>query len=108
MSVAVRELLIDSLALAEAQLEAARTLDIVGLTEASEARQSVLLELEHVDPSKVRGVPELEELVLQNQELDERLAVVLEAASAAFRAVTSAGSGPSVYNSSGQLRGGSQ
>jgi hypothetical protein len=105
MSASVRELLTDSLALAEAQLEAARTLDIDALTESSEARQAILLELEQVDPNQVRSDPELEELVLQNQEIDERLMVVLEGATAAFRAVT-AGDGPSVYNASGQLRGG--
>lgn len=106
MSASVRELLTDSLALAEAQLEAARTLDAATLQDVSEARAELLEELAQVDPEAVRASTELRDLALQLSELDQRLSTVLEAALSAFRGATASPDGPATYTSSGQLRGG--
>lgn len=107
MAAPLAELLEDSLALAEAQLEAARTLDAVGLDEATVARQDVLFELNLIDPDEILADPGLRKLVEQNHEIDQRLTTVLEAALSVFRAVGESVGKPSTYDATGQLRGGS-
>jgi hypothetical protein len=100
------ELLTDSLALAEAQLEAAKALDLEALRETTAARQDLLFELKHAGLDALRADPRAEELLAEHREIDDRLEAVLHSALTALRGALDTGAGGATYLADGRIRGG--
>lgn len=106
MSVDPIELLTDSLALAEAQLEAAKAMDVEALREATAARQDLLFELKHAQRDGLAEDPRLLELLREHREIDDRLEAVLQSALTAFRGALHPGDTGTTYLADGRIRGG--
>jgi hypothetical protein len=100
------ELLTDSLALAEAQLEAAKTMDVEALRDATAARQDLLFELQHAGTDALRDDPRLLPLLREHREIDDRLEAVLQSAVTALRGALDPGSAGTTYLADGRIRGG--
>lgn len=97
------EILADTLAIAETQLEAARTLDVPALNEATALRGELAFELQIALEGKPDRTADVEELVFQLTEIDDRLQTILIAGAAAIERLRSADL-PETYTSEGRLK----
>jgi hypothetical protein len=107
MESSVPELLRLAIAAAEAQLLAARALDMPALREANAARQEVQFELDLVDIDNIAEEErsEVRALASELKTMDDRLTRVLDAGLRVFKAVAPQGA-PPAYTADGRLRGG--
>jgi hypothetical protein len=106
----VNEILRDSIAIAEEQVEAARRLDVAALTESTGFREDLVTELaQAVDAEKTMSnggnLPhDTEELAFQLSELDTRLETLLGAGLTTLEKLRGARS-PDTYTFEGRLKG---
>jgi hypothetical protein len=102
---AAEMLLKNILAVAEEQIKCARSLDVLGLGEATARRQSLLFELELEYNSKnIEITPEFRELRRKLEVVDSRLMEILMTVSEACSVGVPTNS-PFVYGSNGRIRG---
>ena len=100
-------LLEESVALAEVQLEAARSLDADGLMAATKRRQDLVFEIDSWSDEALKkaATEETQESALELAELDRRLARITGAALQTFQRLLP-DQGPDVYASDGRVKGG--
>jgi hypothetical protein len=91
---------------AEAQLEAARTLDAEGLQVATASRQDLVFELERYTDAELKagGTDDTRDLALELAELDHRLSRILGSALDTFDRLLPDGK-PATYTADGRIRG---
>jgi len=106
MDQALYSLIEDSVAVAEQQLAAAKTLDLDLLRRSTERRQDLNFELSllKLGERDLSGEPELRRLLFQLDLLDRRLTNVLGAAGEVFAALLPSTT-PVTYAHDGKLRG---
>lgn len=106
MNRALATILEESIEQAEAQLEAARTLDAEGLQEATARRQDLVFELERYSDVdlKAAGTDATRELAIELAELDHRLSRILGAALDTFDRLLP-DQQPATYSADGRIRG---
>ena len=106
----VNEILRDSIAIAEEQVEAARRLDVAALTESTGFREDLVVELEQAVSARKSLSPggrlpnDTEELVFQLSELDTRLEILLGAGLTTIEKLRGA-TGTDTYTFEGRLKG---
>ena len=106
----VKEILRDSIAIAEEQVDAARRLDVAALTESTGCREDLVEELAQAvsaqtalsEGGSLQG--DMEELVFQLSELDTRLETLLGAGLTTLEKLRGA-RGPDTYTFEGRLKG---
>lgn len=101
----VTEILEDTIAIAEDQIEAAKMLNVSALNEATQARQELLFELEVAMANAGSTSIDVSELSFQLEELDRRLNTLLSAGLAALERIRS-GAKPETYTHEGRLKRG--
>ena len=101
------DLIEDSIACAEVQLDAARRLDSGRLREATQRRQDLLFEIEAGGRDRLESETDDEviELAEELRALDRRLDRVLSSGVSVLRKVVDAGRTPETYGSNGRIRG---
>lgn len=101
------DLIEDSIACAEVQLDAARRLDAARLREATERRQDLLFEIEAEGADRLRAETDEEviELVQELRALDRRLERVLSSGVSVLRRAADAGRRAATYAPNGRIRG---
>ncbi len=100
----LEEILRDTIAITEEQIESARALNADGLNETTTFRQELLFELEVAMKHTSTLSAEQEELAYELRELDARLERLLSAGLATFDALRNDGAVP-VYNHEGRIKG---
>lgn len=95
----------ESIEVAEAQLEAARTLDVEGLRAATARRQDLVFELERYTDAEMKaaGTTGTRELALDLAELDHRLGRILAAAADTFERLQPE-QASTTYSADGRMR----
>jgi hypothetical protein len=101
------EVLRDCIAIAAEQIEAARTLDIAGLDEATALRKDLLFELDVATKNTTSLSSEAEELAHELRELDARLERLLTAGLTTIENIRSQREVP-VYTHEGRIKGNTQ
>lgn len=102
------DLLEDSIACAEVQLEAARSLDTEQLSLATARRQDLLFEMEAEGAPRLLAEmdDEAQALAFELRALDARLERILQSGIRVFQGLNTGGDAPPVYSSNGRIRGG--
>ena len=98
----IGEILRDTIAITEEQIEAARKLNASALDESTGFRKELLFELEVAMKTSEALTPQDEELAYELRELDGRLERLLSAGVATFEALRGEAEVP-VYNQEGRL-----
>ena len=96
------EILRDTIAVTEEQLDAARTLNVALLDETTGLRQELLMELEGAMQAHHSLASDEQELAYELSELDARLERILVAGVSTLEALRGGGEAP-VYNHEGRL-----